>query len=120
MIKAEVEYRIRAWRKARGMKQEELAKRVGKSVQTISSIERGKLPRPSTLEALIDFFGVGSADDLRSDPPTDHTDTDQEIDNLARTGRIIGIISQIAANDYRDVQPLFSVLRKMRGQYRTR
>lgn len=119
MGKAEVEYKIRAWRNARGMKQEELAKLVGKSVQTISSIERGKTPRPSTLEALIDVFGVSSADDLRSDPPTNHTDIDQEIDDLARTGRIISIISQIAANDYRGVQPLFSVLRKMRGQFRT-
>ncbi len=52
-IRHQVGLKIRDFRKAAGLTQEQLAERIGKSVQTISQIERGGFaPSLGTIEAI--------------------------------------------------------------------
>ncbi|MCF1446665.1 helix-turn-helix transcriptional regulator [Agrobacterium vitis] len=111
-------YQVRAWRHAYRMKQEELARLSGKSIQTISAIERGGVARPRTIEAIARAFGLESPADLLGNPPGLSVISDAEIEDLACTGRIISIISKIAANDRREILPLLSALRRIPVQLR--
>lgn len=94
------------------MKQGELAQRCGKSIQTISAIERGAFTRTKTIESIASVFGV-SPDVLRDRPPMEAMLNDENIDDLARIGRIIGIISRIAARDPVQTLPLLSALQRI-------
>ena len=58
---------IKALREARGLTQEQLAEKIGVSIETISSIERGiKMPRLQNFVAIANQLGV-SADELLQD-----------------------------------------------------
>ena len=60
---------IRAWRKHRGLNQEQLAKRVGVSQETISRLERGTIAYTQpTLEAVADVLRCKPADLITRDP----------------------------------------------------
>jgi len=62
--KKEFGARVRTMREARTWSQEELAHRIGRSVFTVSSIERGKgLPTVDTLAALVKALDI-SAEEL--------------------------------------------------------
>lgn len=67
-LREQVGHSVRHWRKVNGLSQEQLANLVGKSVETVTKIERGRVaPSFATLEALAealeipvqDLFGVG-------------------------------------------------------------
>ncbi|BCH58551.1 hypothetical protein RvVAR0630_11750 [Agrobacterium vitis] len=77
------------------MTQADLALATGKTVQTISALERGRPTRQSTLDAVARVFDV-TPEALRSDPPTMLMSPD-EIEALATTGRILSAIAQMAA-----------------------
>ncbi|WP_322791009.1 helix-turn-helix transcriptional regulator [Agrobacterium vitis] len=104
-------YKVRAWRKAAEMTQADLALATGKTVQTISALERGRPTRQSTLDAVARVFGV-TPEALRSDPPTVLMSPD-EIEALATTGRILSAVAQMAAGG-RDIRPLYLALQKMK------
>ncbi|MCF1449953.1 helix-turn-helix transcriptional regulator [Agrobacterium vitis] len=116
-----MEYRIREWRRAHGMKQEELAKRAGLSIPTISAAEVGKrLSRPSTLQAIAEVFGLRDSSDLAEMPPQQLPISETLSEDLARASRLIGALAEIAANDYRQIQLVMRDLRRMREQSRMR
>ncbi len=64
---------IAALRKEKGVKQEELAKRVGVSPQAVSKWENGGVPDIELLPAIADYFGV-SIDSLFGRTATDYSD----------------------------------------------
>lgn len=62
-------YFFRAWRKERGLTQEQLAERIGMSVSSVSQIETGKQGfTDGTLMAFADALNVEPGDLLSRDP----------------------------------------------------
>lgn len=114
-------YKIREWRLAHGMKQEDLAERAGISVPTLSSTESGRrAPRLSTLQAITNAFGLDDPSDLTKNPPQNLPISETMSDDLARASRIIGALAEIAASDYRRIPLVMRDLRRMREQSRMR
>jgi transcriptional regulator with XRE-family HTH domain len=74
-LKHRIGIRVKEIRKARGLSQEELADRTGRSVDAISLLERGKIvPGLDTLDALSKGLGIPLRDllDFDSKPPRDN------------------------------------------------
>ncbi|MFB9913605.1 helix-turn-helix domain-containing protein [Rhizobium paknamense] len=114
-------YQIKAWRRAYGMKQEDLARRAGLSVPTISAAERARRePHPSTLQAIARVFGLDDPAALRQEPPRSAPVSDTLSEDLARASRVIGALAEIAANDYRRIPLVMRDLQRMREQSRIR
>ena len=84
-LKRRVGHRIKLARRRRGLSQEELAERVERSVDAISSIERGRsLPNFITLERLAKALGT---------PVRDFFDIGPEVgDNLKRSRLLVELI----------------------------
>ncbi|MEP9373860.1 helix-turn-helix transcriptional regulator [Mesorhizobium sp. KR1-2] len=58
-VKTQLGQRLKAIRKQKGLTQDQLAERMGRSVDAISNIERGKsLPSFETIELLCDTLGI--------------------------------------------------------------
>jgi len=69
-LKRQVGHRVQALREARGFTQEQLAGLIGRSVEAISKIERGKaFPAPDTFEVLSRHLSV-AVRDLFPEAPT--------------------------------------------------
>ena len=74
-LKTRVGIRVREIRKARGLSQEAVAELIGRSVDAISLLERGKIvPGLDTLDALSKGLGVPLRDllDFDDKPPRDN------------------------------------------------
>lgn len=100
------------------MKQEELARRAGRSVQAISAIESGKAaPRAATLKAITGALGLPSAADLYLEP--EEWLRRQEIEDMRRTSRIIHDVAAIAEDDFEAPSRLLSAIRKIAGPSHT-
>lgn len=92
-LKRQVGHRVAALREARGFTQEHLAGLVGRSVEAISKIERGKaFPTPETFEGLSDHLGVAVRDLF----PTSEAPDDNRARLEARAGVLVGGLSDKA------------------------
>jgi transcriptional regulator with XRE-family HTH domain len=107
-----MDLKIREWRKARGMKQEVLASLIGRSVQALSAIERGKArPREATLKAIAVALGLSSTDDLYQ--PPEAWCAIREAEDLRRAARIIDGVAQIVADRCEDLPMLLKALQEI-------
>lgn len=80
--------RVRELRKQKGLTQEQLAEAIGRSVDTVSNIERGSsLTRISTVAAIADALGVSMSGMFES--PEDQLVAERDRSKARRLARLI-------------------------------
>lgn len=109
--------RVQQLRKASGLSQEELAQAIGKTVNTVSNIERGlNSTRLNTIGVIADTFGVRVADLFEEPGPA--TSKDQE--RRREVAKLIAELDTCDAETVRHVRGLIRSALEIRKRVKSR